>query len=419
VQTAFDSSSAQTLLQNHGFECVILDLCLGKENGINLISKWQDQFPETEIIVLSGQTEIKTAVECLRRGASDYITKPLDPEELTSVVEKTFEKKGLKKSLAELEPLLRPGLQVPMGKSKNWNEIISLGKKLKHKTQLNILILGESGTGKEVFSRFLHDQEEDPSRPYVIANMPAIPANLLESELFGFEKGAFTDAKQSKPGKFELAHGGDIFLDEIGDLPLELQSKILRVLQEKQSQRLGSQKPHQLKFRALSATNQNLGAKIEKGDFREDLFYRLSDMVITLPPLRDRKSDIPLLAEYFIQKYSSQKNPLRFSERAIYQMMNYSWPGNIRQLESTIKRAIALESGELIDQLQFLDWSDLNSTSQAQNLSYDQQMRIFEKSLITKSLERNQGKSLLAMRELGLSRATFYRKLQDLGMPLR
>lgn len=417
VYTAASLRKARETLKQHQVDCVLLDLHLENESGLPFISECLSEFPETELIVISGQNEIKTAIECMRRGASDYLTKPVEPESLISVIEKTLEKKSVKASLRMLEPQGKIQVSSTIGDSQSWNEVLRQGQKLRGKTQLNVLILGESGTGKEVFSRFLNEQEGNSKRPFIAVNTPAIPANLLESELFGVEKGAFTDAKISRPGKFELAHNGDIFLDEIGDLPLELQSKLLRVLQEKQSQRLGSPKYHPLKFRTISATNQNLSQKIEGGTFREDLFYRLSDLVITLPPLRERLDDIPLLAEHFLRKHSTNKErEFQLSSKAMTQLMNYSWPGNIRQLESTLKRAIALSESFLIDHVTFMDWSSLGSPADRPGLSYQEQLLRFERNIFKNALSRHPGKASSAMKELGLSRTTFYRKLQDLGL---
>jgi len=417
VQVAFSAASAICSLENRLTDCILLDLQLGQENGLDFIPDWKEKFPQSEIVVLSGQSEVKTAIECIRKGAADYLTKPIDPNELLTTIDRTIQKKEVRNSLKTFESLARPRFSSVLGESEEWKEVLLQAQKLKHKTQLNVLILGESGTGKEGIARFLNAQEENSKRPFIVANMPAIPSNLLESELFGFEKGAFTDAKTSRPGKFELAQSGDIFLDEIGDLPLELQCKLLRVLQEKQSQRLGSHKYHPLKFRSISATNQNLAKKIEAGSFREDLFYRLSDIVITLPPLRERASDIPLLTKHFIEKHSlGGKTPPVFSEKALTQLQQYSWPGNIRQLESTIKRTIALNEDPVIEKIQFLDWSQLNSSSESSQASYQDQIKIFERELFKKSLDRNRGKTSKAINELGLSRATFYRKLQELGL---
>jgi len=423
VLLATSAAPAEQILKNTAVDCVVLDLHLGDEKGELLIQKWRKNFPFLEIIVLSGQKEIKTAIDCMRSGAFDYLVKPMEPEELIVTIERAIERRKLKINLEKLEPLIRPQPVPLLGNSPALAEVIDKANLLKNKTHLNILILGESGTGKEVLARHLYQQENNNQRPFVVANMPAIPVNLLEAELFGVEKGAFTDAKFNRPGKFELADSGDIFLDEIGDLPIEMQSKILRVLQEKQVQRLGSNKTKNLSFRTISATNQPLSEMILKGKFREDLLYRLSDVVLFLPPLRERTSDIPLLVEHFIGKHSLEKPHPTFSSNAMEQMRNYEWPGNVRQLESTVKRALAFSQGGPIDSVEIYDLKKLGPVTNVQNVyssnesvDLDSQVKEFERKTIQKTLKKNGGKKTPSMKELGLTRATFYRKLHDLGI---
>ncbi|NBX77174.1 MAG: sigma-54-dependent Fis family transcriptional regulator [Proteobacteria bacterium] len=423
VFLATNASTAQQILKSKPIDCVVLDLHLGDEKGEKLIHQWKKTYPFLEIIVLSGQKEITTAIECMRSGALDYLVKPMEPEELIITIERALESRKLKINLEKLEPLVRPQPVPFLGSSAALQEVMDKAALLKHKTHLNVLILGESGTGKEVLARYLYEQENDHGRPFVVANMPAIPVNLLEAELFGVEKGAFTDAKFNRPGKFELADSGDIFLDEIGDLPLEMQSKILRVLQEKQVQRLGSNKIQNLSFRTISATNQPLSEMILNGKFREDLLYRLSDVVLFLPPLRERKCDIPLLVEHFIKKHSVVDTSPTFSSTAIEQLMRYEWPGNIRQLESTVKRALAFSKSGRIDSVEIYDLKKLDPRVNSQSVGLANtsrnlltQMRDFERKTIENTLQKNGGKKTPSMKELGLTRATFYRKLNDLGI---
>jgi len=423
VFLATGATSAENILKTGNVDCVVLDLHLGEEKGEQLIRQWKKTYPLVEIIVLSGQKEITTAIECMRSGALDYLVKPMEPEELIMAIEQAIESRKLKTNLEKLEPLIRPQPVPFLGSSPALKDVMDKANLLKHKSHLNVLILGESGTGKEVLARYLYEQEENNQRPFVVANMPAIPVNLLEAELFGVEKGAFTDAKFNRPGKFELADSGDIFLDEIGDLPIEMQSKILRVLQEKQVQRLGSNKTKNLSFRAISATNQPLSEMILKGKFREDLLYRLSDVVLFLPPLRERKCDIPLLVEHFIKKHSLENPSPTFARNAMDQLMSYEWPGNVRQLESTVKRALAFAKSGQIDSVEVYDLKNLTPGAhpQAVNLTGNSkdllsQVKDFERKTIERTLQKNGGKKTPSIKELGLTRATFYRKLHDLGL---
>lgn len=297
--------------------------------------------------------------------------------------------------------------------------------KLKGKPWVNILILGESGTGKEVVARLLHSQERTSTRPFVAINMAALPTRLFESELFGVERGAYTDATTSRAGKAELAHRGDLFLDEIGDLDADAQAKLLRFLQDRTIQRLGSNQTRTVEVRTISATNKPLGKLIQEGLFREDLLYRLADVTIHLPPLRERREDIELLARHFFDRYRAAYRlpfPQRLNPSAILKLRNYHWPGNVRQLESTIKRALI-----------FADGPDINDITISE--SFDRPAEIIapmpvekpvasaikgvEKDLIEKALIKHQGNALAAGAELGLPRATIYRKMKLLEINAR
>jgi Nif-specific regulatory protein len=306
-----------------------------------------------------------------------------------------------------------------VGNSQASKELFRELEALRGQTHLNVLILGESGTGKEIVASLLNEQETTGGvRPFVVTNMPAIPGTLLESELFGVERGAFTDAKISRAGKFELANRGDIFLDEIGDLPFEMQSKLLRTLQEQTVERVGSLRKFQVKFRTISATNRPLDEMMRVGTFREDLFYRLSDAVLHLPPLRERKEDIPLLLDHFLRKFQKDGFPLpRVSEDAIQALMSYSWPGNVRQLESTVKRSMLNGHNSEIRRFDIYDPANLFSNRSSESREsglYEAQTSNHQRELIQTTLLRCGGSRLRAMKTLGLSKSTFYRKLNDL-----
>lgn len=425
VRTATNANEANKHLKSQQIPVVILDLNLPEISGLELLKRWKTEFPETEVIFCSGEQKIDKAIECMRYGAADFISKPFKKDDLLCLVERTLEKHELKKRSEKLQPFLNPMPIEFIGKSPAILDLLSKVNLLKSNPHLNVILLGESGTGKEIMARLLHQQESDASRPFVVVNMPAIPTNLMEAELFGVEKGAYTDAKQSRPGKFELADGGDIFLDEIGDLPLDTQAKLLRALQEKQIERVGSNRSRRVSFRVISATNQPLSDLMTSGRFREDVIYRLSDMVLWLPPLRERKEDIPLLAEYFIKKYSLKGHNPTLSDDALQTLLNYSWPGNVRQLESTLKRSLVFCKSRIIEQIEIYDPSTFNPVGRVQNAlttdsfsadNYDLQIKEFEKRLIHSTLERYRGDKNAAMNALKLPRATFYRKLSQLGL---
>lgn len=417
---------AERLLATKSIPLAIIDLNLSDINGLDVLREWKAKFPETEILFCSGETRVEKAIECLRHGASDYIVKPFRKDDLLLVIQRTLEKQELKRKVEKLTPLVSPSPVDLIADSQPMQEVLEKVRLLKNQSHLNVMLLGESGTGKEVLARYLHQQEENSSRPFVIVNMPAIPSSLMESELFGSEKGAYTDSKVSRPGKFEVADTGDIFLDEIGDLPMETQAKILRTLQEKTVERIGSNKARHVQFRVISATNQPLSDLMAHGRFREDLMYRLSDMVLWLPPLREHKEDIPKLVQHFMKKYSYGRPIPKISTEAMDSLMGYYWPGNIRQLESTVKRAMIFNRGMLIDKIDIFDPLMMNPGSSKVSVSNETLMDVsvgyeglvanFEKKLLEQIIQKNGGDKTAAMQELKLPRATFYRKLTQLNV---
>jgi len=425
VHAAENHEQAIQTLKSRNIPVIILDLHLPELSGLDLLKRWKLEFPETEIIVCSGEQKVEKAIECIREGASDFISKPFKKEDLLCLVKRTFEKYELRKKSEKLHPLLNPMPIEFIGNSPAISELLDKVKLLKSQTHLNVILLGESGTGKEIMARLLHQQEDHSDRPFVVVNMPAIPSNLMEAELFGVEKGAYTDAKHSRAGKFELADGGDIFLDEIGDLPLDTQAKLLRALQEKNIERVGGNRSRKVSFRVISATNQPLSDLMSSRKFREDVIYRLSDMVLWLPPLRERKEDIPLLADYFIKKYSLTNQTAQISEEAMKTLIEYDWPGNVRQLESTLKRALIFCKSDQIETIEIYDPTTFNPIGNLlqfrrghdSNLDcFDLQTRAFEKQLIHSTLQKFGGDKVATMNALKMPRATFYRKLSQLGL---
>lgn len=425
VHCASNEQEAYNLLRSKLIPLIILDLHLPQISGLELLKKWKIEFPESEIIFCSGEQKVDKAIECIRHGAADFISKPFKKEDLLYLVQRTLEKHELKNKLEKLSPLINPRPVEFIGRSPQILEVLNKVNLLKNNQHLNVTLLGESGTGKEIIARLLHQQEAQPKRPFVVVNMPAIPSNLMEAELFGVERGAYTDAKQSRPGKFELADGGDIFLDEIGDLPLDTQAKLLRTLQEKQIERVGSSRSRRVQFRVISATNQPLSELMASGRFREDVVYRLSDMVLWIPPLRERKEDIPLLINYFLKKYSPSKFEIQISEKAFQKLYDYSWPGNVRQLESTIKRAVVFTPKNIIEEIDIFDPSMFHAlgktTTAVESFNskadhFDGLVRDFEKNVLSSTIQKFNGDKSAAMSALKLPRATFYRKLSQFGL---
>ncbi len=385
---------------------ILLDLNLPNKDGDYWLSRWQSKWPHIPIVFCSAETKISRVVDCLRKGAQDFISKPFHPSDLLLIVERV-----LSNSVAGGKAPSSSSTMI--GDSPAFAELKEKISFLRTQYHLNVLILGETGTGKELVAQSLHQQEENPSRPWVVVNMPAIPVSLMESELFGVEKGAFTDAKLSRAGKFELADGGDVFLDEIGDLPVETQAKMLRVLQERCVERIGSSRIKKSHFRAISATNRPLSELTSERKFREDLLFRLSDMVLWVPPLRERLGDIPLLANHFLAKYSPLTN-LSLSETALDTLLAYHWPGNVRQLESSIKRACVFAKGKTIENVELFDLSTLRPRLDGTASGLTDQVSRNERSLLEEALRKYQGNKVRAMEELKLPRTTFYRKLQEL-----
>ena len=345
VEVARNGHSAIEKAKATRFDLVLTDLKLPEMDGLEVLSAIKESNPETPVIVMTAYGTIETAVSAMKKGAFDFLTKPFDPDHLGVLIDRALENRRLlaENSLLRNELANRIGYNQIIGTSTVMRDVEALVKKVAS-SETTVLFQGESGTGKELFAAGVHQLSPRKDKPYITINCAAIPRDLLENELFGSEQGAFTSSHRLKLGKFEIANGGTVFLDEVGDMDMSLQAKLLRFLQQKTFERLAGTKEISVDVRVIAATNIDLKAAIEAKAFREDLYYRLSVFPINIPPLRDRRDDIPKLAEYFIAKYCAEmKKPVkRLSQESLKLMDRYHWPGNVRELENTVERAIIL-----------------------------------------------------------------------------
>src|ERR1700734_990943 len=341
VLTAEDGEKGLAMLREHHIDLVVTDLKMPKVDGMTLLREALREDPELPIVMITAHGTVDTAVEALKIGAFDYLTKPFDKDEVRQIVAKALKTRqlaGEEVSTVQVAPGARFGI---IGTSTGITDLYALLERVAD-TPTTVLITGESGTGKELVARALHDHSSRKDKPFIKVNCAAIPKELIESELFGYERGAFTGAVASKPGRFELANGGTLFLDEIGEIPIEMQVKLLRALQESEFERVGGIKTIRVDVRLVAATNRDLKKLILTGNFREDLFYRLNVVPIRLPALRERTSDIPLLVEHFLARFNERlKKDVRSVHReAMDALVQYPWPGNIRELENVVERAV-------------------------------------------------------------------------------
>ena len=396
-------------VENELFDLAVVDLKLsGKEDGIELMRDMRRIAPEMPVIILTAYGTIETAVEAMKQGAYSYLTKPFDRRELLLQIKNGLEKSSLSREVRRLKALLgeRYGFENIIGKSKKMQEVLEQVSRAAE-TDSNVFIYGENGTGKELVAKSLHLLSTRKDKPFVAINCAAIPEALLEGELFGYNKGAFTGAVRDKRGFFVQAHGGTIFLDEISEMSGSMQVKLLRVLQEKQFYSLGGEKPTDVDVRILTATNKNLEDEVKRGKFREDLFYRIYVIPIRLPPLRERREDIPFLVDHFIKKFARKvkKEIKGISTPALQKLLSYSWPGNVRELENTIEYAAAMTTRDvivedLILQSRTIQESKVNSLKEAKNQ--------FEMNYISNLLLLTRGNVSKAAKLAGKYRSDFY-----------
>jgi DNA-binding NtrC family response regulator len=418
-EDALESMSAED------YDLAILDIEMPGMNGIELLGRIREKDPNLNVVMITAYGSLQSAVDAMRRGAYDYLTKPFEMEEIKLVVEKALERERLISENRALHEELEEQYRFTgiVGKSPKMEEVYDLVKRVAA-TNASVLIQGESGTGKELIARSIHYNSRRKGKPLVILNCAALAEGVLESELFGHEKGAFTGAIKKKSGRFELAHEGTLFLDEIGEIPISTQLKLLRVLQEHEFERVGGEKTIRVDVRIIAATNKDLMAAVKDGRFREDLYYRLNVVAINLPSLRQRREDIPELALYFLKNFSAEtgKHVLRIEPRAMDMLTRYDWPGNVRELENIIERAVVLEKGEAITpaslpltlQHEGEGAGALMAPEDSGSLTYI--IEDLERQLIVKALREHGGSQTAAAMALGLKRSTLRYKLEKYGL---
>ncbi len=426
VYGAESATKALNILEKDSIDLVLLDWKLPDEDGLSLLVKLKDKFPLTQVIMMTAFATVERAVEAMKRGAYHYLTKPLNLDELLLVIDRALrelrlqrEIKRLKEKLDKISP---PEVSEIVAESPKMKEILVLAKKVAE-SEATVLILGESGTGKEVLGSLIHHLSARKEQPFLKLNCAAIPEGLLESELFGHERGAFTGADKGKLGLFEIAHQGTIFLDEIGDLSPPLQAKLLRVLQEGTFRRVGGVKEIKVDVRVIAATNRDLEQMVKEGSFREDLYWRLNVVTIKLPPLRERREDIIPLARFFLDKFNKKhgKRIKGFSKEALEALLSYHFPGNVRELENIVERAVILAEEEMIMREDlppfFKGESVLGELSDLLgSLPLPEAVALLEKRRIKEAMQKAGGVKARAAELLGISERVLRYKLEKYGL---
>jgi len=412
--------NAIKLLEEQSFDVVLTDLRMEKVDGMQILKRCHELYPDTEVIMITGFATLETAVETMKHGAFYYISKPFKLDEVRKVVREAIEKVHLKRENQQL----REQIENYQGKVKIITQDAKIKKILDTARQIaptdcNVLLSGESGTGKELFARYIHYSSTRTEGAFFAINCGAFAEELLSNELFGHEKGAFTGATTMKKGLIEMASGGTLFLDEITEMPPSMQVKLLRVIQEKEMLRLGATEPLRVDVRFIAATNRDIQSAIKTGDFRQDLYFRLNVVLLNIPPLSERKDDIPLLSYYFLKKYSAlmKKNVTEISADVIALLMNYDFPGNVRELENIIERGVALSTGNSIETAHLPeDLRELSIKTFRRKEGKIPSLEDQEMSYITWVLNEVGGNKTLAAQILGIDRVSLWRKLKKYGL---
>jgi len=427
VDTEKSPKSIPNLIKNNNYDVVLLDMNFtedvssGKE-GFHWLNKILEIDPSLAVVLITAYGDVEKAVKAIKMGATDFVLKPWQNEKLLATVHSALnltqsrrEVDVLKKQQKQLSADIDQHYQDIIGHSAAMNKVFETIEKVA-KTDANVLITGENGTGKELVARALHRRSDRSDKVFMNVDMGAIPENLFESELFGHTKGAFTDAKESRAGRFEIASGGTLFLDEIGNLPLQLQPKLLSAIETRKIMRIGSNKPIEIDIRLICATNEPIQEMVQNQEFRQDLLYRINTIEIQLPPLRKRTEDIPLLADHFLDDYTRkyEKNIQTLSEPALNKLKKYRWPGNVRELQHAVERAVIMTDNSILQPEDFLLTS--MGDDEPTMVFDDYNLEEVEKTVIRKALEKHDGNISKSADELGLSRASLYRRMDKYGL---
>jgi DNA-binding NtrC family response regulator len=416
VMVAASATEGLELLEKQNPQIILLDIEMPGMSGLEALREFRKRELDITVVVITAHGTIERAVEAMKEGAYDFIPKPFEPDHIALIVQKALERERLKRGVEILSSQVGERYRLIAGKSVKMAQAIDLARK-SATSRSTVLLLGESGTGKEIFARAIHDWSDRKAEPFIAINCVGLSKELLESELFGHEKGAFTGAHQLKKGKMELSHGGTIFLDEVGDISAEIQTKLLRFLQEREFERVGGIKPVRVDVKVIAATNRDLDEAVKEGRFRADLFYRLNVIPISLPPLRERREDIADLAHFFMRRFSleTKKHFSEISQEALDKLLAYDWPGNVRELANIVERAVVLGAGpKLLAEDLPVAIGPKDPLEPSTELSYSANIEAYRRQLILKALSEAHGNRAAAARSLGLQRTYLSRLIKTL-----
>ncbi|HYA29847.1 MAG TPA: sigma-54 dependent transcriptional regulator [Acidobacteriota bacterium] len=418
IDTASSGKEALAIIESAPPDLVILDYMMPDQSGLEVLKALRNRGNDTPVIMITAYGSVERAVEAMKAGAYDFITRPFDPDHIEIVIRKALERQRLKRDVEVLSEEVGQRHRLVLGESAQMKLVVDLAKKAAASNS-TVLLLGESGTGKEVFARSIHGWSERRDKTFVAINCVGMSKELLESELFGHEQGAFTGAHQRKKGKLELAHGGTVFFDEIGDISSDLQAKLLRFIQEREFERVGGVSPIAVDVRVIAATNRDLADAMAKGLFRKDLYHRINVIPIKLPPLRERKEDIAALCQFFLRRYAldAGRKVSAISDEAMNEIMSYDWPGNVRELANAIERAVVLGTGAVINAAGLPAGMESESATKiSDGVSYHDGINAARKQLVVTALRKTSGNRAAAARLLSLESKYFLKLMKSLGI---